>query len=79
MPESDVIPTKLPPGTIHLTSLSSDVLSLMQKCGTYQKECLTYDAESGCVIIECSGDDKAASTIAEEFQTEYCVLMMGEN
>ena len=78
MSKGDVdVPQKPPAGHMHLTSLSNDVLSLMQKCGVYQNDHLTYDAKSGCVIIKCSGDDKAASTIAEEFQTEYRQLMMG--
>ena len=77
MSKSDGIPLKLPAGCIHLTSLSNDVLSLMQKCGVYQNGHLTYDTAGGRVIIECSEDDKAASTIAEEFQTEYRQLMMG--
>ena len=73
----DCVPQELPAGHIHLTSLSNDVLSLMQKCGVYKNDHLRYDTKSGCVMIECSGDDKAASTIAEEFQIEYRQLMMG--
>ena len=68
---------KLPAGSTHLTSLSGDVLCLMQKCNVYQNEHLTYDTEGGRVLIKCSGDEQAASTIAEEFQTEYRQLMMG--
>ena len=75
--DDDDVPQKLPAGHMHLTSLSNDVLSLMQKCGVYKNDHLRYDTKSGCVIIECSGDDKAASTIAEEFQTEYRQLLMG--
>ena len=77
IPEADDDPLKLPAGNIHLRSLSSDVLSLMQKCGIYRNDHLTYNTGDGCVMIKCSGDDKAASTIAEEFQTEYRQLMMG--
>ena len=77
MPEADDVPLKLPAGSIHLTSLSSDVLCLMQKCSIYRNDHLTYNTEGGHVLIECSGDDKAASTIAEEFQTEYRQLLMG--
>ena len=77
MPEADDVPLKLPAGSKHLTSLSSDVLCLMQKCNVYRNDHLTYDTEGGCVMVECSGDDKAASTIAEAFQTEYRQLMMG--
>ena len=65
-------------GSIRLRSLSCDVLSLMQKCGIYRNDHLIYDTGNGCVMIECFGDDKTASTIAEEFQTEYRLLMMGE-
>ena len=77
MPEADDMPLKLPAGSIHLMSLGNDVLCLMQKCNVYRNDHLTYDTEGGRVLIECSGDDKAASTIAEEFQTEYRQLMMG--
>ena len=65
-------------GRIDVPFLSADVLSLMQKCGVYQNSCLKYDTEGGCVIINCPGDDEAASTIAEEFQTQYRELMMSK-
>ena len=77
MPEADDVASMLPAGSKHLTSLSSDVLCLMQKCNVYRNDHLTYDTEGGCVLIECSGDEQAASTISEEFQTEYRQLMMG--
>ncbi|XP_065920742.1 uncharacterized protein [Dysidea avara] len=64
-------------GIINMSSLSSDVLALMKKCGVYQNDHLTYDIEGGGVTIECPGDDEAATTIAEEFQTQYRQLMMG--
>ena len=65
-------------GKLYVSSLSPDVLFLMQKCGVYQNDHLTYDPKGGCVIIECPGDDETASTIAEEFQTEYRQLMMSQ-
>ena len=64
-------------GNVHLSSLSSDVLALMKKCGMYQNDHLTYDIEGGGVTVECPGDDDEATTIAEKFQTEYQQLMMG--
>ena len=64
-------------GIIHMGSLNNDVLALMEKCGTYKHDQLTYDTEGGRVIIQCPGDENTASTIADEFQTEYGQLMMG--
>jgi len=61
---------------INMSSLSSDVLALMKKCGVYQNDHLTYDIGGGSVTVECPGDEEAASTIAEEFQTQYRQLMM---
>ena len=63
-------------GIIHMGSLSNDVLALMEKCGIYKHDQLTYDTEGGCVIINCPGDEDTASTIADAFQTEYRQLMM---
>ena len=48
----------------------------MKKCGLYQNDHLTYDIEGGGVTVECP-DDETATTIAEEFQTQYRQLMMG--
>ena len=64
-------------GIIHLGSLSNDVLALMQKCGIYKHDHMTYDTEGGCVVIKCPGDEKTASMVAEEFQAEYRQIMMG--
>ena len=65
-------------GRLNVSSFSPDVLFLMQKCGVYQNDHLTYDTKGGCVIIECPADDEAASVIAEEFQSEYRQLMMSQ-
>ena len=63
---------------IHLAgSLSNDMLALIQKCGIYKHDQMTYDTEGGCVVIKCPGDEKTASTIAEEFQAHYGDIMMG--
>ena len=64
-------------GIIHMDSLNNDVLALMEKCGIYKHDQLMYDIEGGRVIIQCPGDEDTASTIADEFQTEYGQLMMG--
>ena len=58
-------------------SLSNNALALMEKCGIYKHDHLTYDAEGGRVIISCPGDEDTASSIADAFQTEYGQLMMG--
>ena len=64
-------------GVIHLGSLSNDVLALMQKCGVYKHDHLTYDTEGGRVIIECPGDEETATRIAEEFQAQYNQILLG--
>ena len=64
-------------GIINVSSLNSDVLALMKKCGMHQNDHLTYDIEGGGITVECPGDDEAATAIAEEFQTQYRQLMMG--
>ena len=68
-------------GTVNISSLSGDVLALMKKCGVYcgvyQNDHLTYDIQGGGVTIECPGDDEGATTIAEEFQTQYHQMMLG--
>ena len=64
-------------GIIHVGSLNNDVLALMEKCGIYKYDHLTYDTEGGRVIISCPGDEDTASRIADAFQTEYRQLMMG--
>ena len=71
-------PSKQKADTVSIPSLNSDVLALMKKCGVYQNDHLTYDIEGGGVTIECPGDDKGATTIGEEFQTQYQQLMMGK-
>ena len=64
-------------GIIHMGSLSNDVLALMEKCGIYRHDHLTYDTEGGRVVINCPGDEETASSIADAFHTEYRHFVLG--
>ena len=69
--------SKVAKGVKQVSMLSGDVLALMQKCGVFVNDYLTYNLRYGSVTIECPGDDETATSIAEEFQTQYSQLMMG--